>query len=93
MIFRRPELEKDNPVAPEPYVGPRRRLAMARAAASSQHVKAPDMKEALQSLSEAASHLMKSLPKARRTATNLKALRVAIAQAERALTAEDHSRL
>ena len=34
MIFRRPELEKDNPIAPEPYVGPRRRLAMARASAS-----------------------------------------------------------
>lgn len=93
MIFRRPELEKDNPVAPEPYVGPRRRLAMARAAASSHLVEAPDMKEALQSLAEAASRLMKSLPKARRTATNLKALRAAIAQAERALTAEDHSRL
>ena len=28
MIFRRPELEKDNPIAPEPYIGPRRRLAL-----------------------------------------------------------------
>lgn len=93
MIFRRPELEKDNPVAPEPYVGPRRRLAMARAAASSQLVEAPAMKEALQSLTEAASRLMKSLPRARQTATNLKALRAAIAQAERVLAAQDHSRL
>jgi hypothetical protein len=27
MVFKRPELEKDNPIAPEPYMGPRRRLA------------------------------------------------------------------
>lgn len=30
--FYRPELEKDNPIAPQAYVGPRRRLALARAA-------------------------------------------------------------
>ncbi len=30
--FRRPELEKDNPTAPQAYIGPRRRLALARAA-------------------------------------------------------------
>jgi hypothetical protein len=34
--FRRPELEKDNPIAPQMYVGPRRRRVLARAAASSQ---------------------------------------------------------
>ena len=31
-VFYRPELEKDNPAAPEAYVGPRRRIALARAA-------------------------------------------------------------
>ena len=35
-VFRRPELEKDNPVAPQMYVGPRRRLALARAASKAQ---------------------------------------------------------
>ena len=33
-ILYRPELEKDNPAAPQPYVGPRRRIALARAASS-----------------------------------------------------------
>ena len=35
-VFRRPELEKDNPVAPQMYVGPRRRLALARTASKAQ---------------------------------------------------------
>ena len=29
-VFRRPELEKDNPIAPQMYVGPRRRRALLR---------------------------------------------------------------
>ncbi len=33
-VFYRPELEKDNPLAPQPYVGPRRRIALARAASN-----------------------------------------------------------
>lgn len=92
MIFRRPELEKDNPIAPQPYIGPRRRLAMARAAASGELSDASDMKETLQSLSKAASHFVNSLPKARKADTGLKVLRDAIAQAERVLAAEGRSK-
>lgn len=87
MVFRRPELEKDNPIAPEPYIGPRRRLAMARAAASGKSTEVGDMKETLQTLTKAASHFVNSLPKARKAAMGLKALRDAIAQAEQVLAA------
>lgn len=87
MIFRRPELEKDNPIAPQPYVGPRRRLAMARAALLGKPAKVNDVKETLQTLTAAASHFVESLPKARKTAKGLKELRVAIALAERVLAA------
>jgi hypothetical protein len=91
MIFRRPELEKDNPIAPQPYIGPRRRLAMARAAASGELSDAGDMEETLQTMTKAASRFVNSLPKARKADTELKALRDAIAQAERVLAAEGRS--
>ncbi|HEY5931800.1 MAG TPA: hypothetical protein VIT63_02735 [Nitrospira sp.] len=90
MIFRRPELEKDNPIAPEPYIGPRRRLAMARAASSGKPAEVDDVKETLQALTTAASCFMDSLPKARKIEKGLKALRNAIAQAERVLAAEGY---
>ncbi len=88
MIFRRPELEKDNPIAPQPYIGPRRRLAMARAAASGELSEVGDMRDTLQTLTKAASRFVNSLPKARKVDTGLKALRDAIAQAEQALAAK-----
>jgi len=86
MIFRRPELEKDNPIAPQPYIGPRRRLAMARAAASGELGEVGDMRETLQTLTKAASRFVNSLPKARKADVGLKALRDAIAQAEQVLS-------
>jgi hypothetical protein len=92
MIFRRPELEKDNPIAPEPYVGPRRRLAMARAAASGKSTEVGDMKETLQTLMEAASRVVGSLSTTRKTDKRLSTLRDAIAQAERVLSARDSAR-
>ena len=85
MAFRRPELEKDNPIAPQPYIGPRRRLAMARAAASEELSEEGDMRDTLQILTKAASRFVSSLPKARKADTGLKALRDAIAQAEQVL--------
>lgn len=88
MIFRRPELEKDNPIAPEPYVGPRRRLALARATASKGFAEENDLKKSLQDLTLAASRYMDSLPKTRKTEKSLKVLLDAIAQAERVLAAE-----
>jgi len=88
MIFRRPELEKDNPIAPQPYVGPRRRLALARAAASKECTKENDLKKALQTLTLAASRYVDGLPKTRNTENSLKVLRDAIARAEGVLSSE-----
>ena len=88
MIFRRPELEKDNPMAPQPYVGPRRRLALARAAALKEFTEENDLKMALQDLTRAASHYVDRMSKAKKTEKSLKVLRDAIAQAERVMATE-----
>lgn len=93
MIFRRPELEKDNPIAPQPYVGPRRRLAMARAAVLENSREVGDMKETLRVLVDAASQLLRDLPNVRRPGKSVKVLQDAIAHAEQVLAAENHSRL
>ncbi|MBK9308604.1 MAG: hypothetical protein IPM58_16320 [Nitrospira sp.] len=88
MIFRRPELEKDNPIAPEPYMGPRRRLAMARAAALGHEVDAGNMKETLQALVRAAVRFLKEQPKVSTPGKNLVALRDALAKAHEVLAAD-----
>ena len=88
MIFRRPELEKDNPMAPQPYVGPRRRLALARAAALKEFTEENDWKKALQDLTMSASHYVDRMSKTRKTEKSLKVLRDAIAQAERVMATE-----
>ena len=87
MIFRRPELEKDNPIAPQPYIGPRRRLAMARAAAES--TETDDVRKTLRVLTEAAARMVDRLPSVRKGDKDLRTLRHAIAHAERVLSAED----
>jgi hypothetical protein len=86
MIFRRPELEKDNPIAPEPYVGPRRRLAMARAVAAGKSVEPGDVIETLHILTEAAARVVKRFSNQRKTDGDLETLREAIVQAERTLS-------
>ena len=86
MIFRRPELEKDNPIAPEPYVGPRRRLAMARAVAAGKSAEPGDVRETLQVLAKAAAQVVKRLSHQRKADKDLQTLREAIAQAERTLS-------
>jgi hypothetical protein len=91
MIFRRPELEKDNPVAPQPYIGPRRRLAMARAAASGKTTEVEDVRDTLKTLVEAATYFVRSRPKAKKTDEELGMLQKAIAQAQRALNTQDPS--
>lgn len=93
MIFRRPELEKDNPIAPEPYVGPRRRLAMARAATLENSTEAGDMKEMLQTLVNTAARFLRGQPKVRRPSRSLTALRDAIEKANQVLAAENRSRI
>ena len=85
-IFRRPELEKDNPIAPEPYVGPRRRLAMARAVAAGKSAEPGDVMETLQVLAKAAAQVVKRLSHQGKADKDLQTLREAIAQAERTLS-------
>ena len=85
MIFRRPELEKDNPIAPQPYIGPRRRVALARAAASREFTEENDLKKALRDLTLAASRYVDRVPNTRRTEKSLRVLLDAIARAERVL--------
>lgn len=85
-VFRRPELEKDNPIAPEPYVGPRRRRAMARAVAAGRSGEPGDVMETLQTLTEAAARVAKRFSNQRKTDGDLEKLREAIAQAERTLS-------
>jgi hypothetical protein len=92
MIFRRPELEKDNPIAPEPYVGPRRRLAMARAAALEKSTEAGDLKDTLRMLTSAAAEFLRRQPKVRKPGRSLMALRDAIAKADQVLAADIRSR-
>ncbi|MBS0151947.1 MAG: hypothetical protein JSR31_13490 [Nitrospira sp.] len=86
MMFRRPELEKDNPIAPEPYVGPRRRLAMARAVAAGKSVEPRDVMETLHVLTEAAARVVKRFSNQRKPDGDLEKLRDAVAQAERTLS-------
>lgn len=88
MVFRRPELEKDNPIASQPYVGPRRRRAQARAVPVEESVAVGEMKVVFQVLTDTASRFVRRLPKARIAAKDLAMLRDAIAQAERVLSAE-----
>ena len=87
-VFRRPELEKDNPVAPQMYVGPRRRRALARAAA-----KAPSRKdriaETLQAVTVAAERFIDSVPVSMESQKERAALLKAIAQAQSVLADGD----
>ncbi|MCE3223845.1 MAG: uncharacterized protein K0S58_2025 [Nitrospira sp.] len=63
---RRPELEKDNPLAPQPYVGPRRRQARARQSNSTRRVSQSEMGKTLQTLMEAAERFVNGAPRDRR---------------------------
>lgn len=87
-VFRRPELEKDNPVAPQMYVGPRRRLALARAASKSKDAAQSDMAGALQTLTAAAEGFVATVPVSKKRHKERSALLKAIAQARRHLTGE-----
>ena len=89
-IFRRPELEKDNPIAPQPYIGPRRRLALARAAAASGVAgETGDIQDTLHTLTEAASRYVTVVPKGQKADARYKALCDAIQQAKRFLSADE----
>ena len=85
---RRPELEKDNPVAPQPYVGPRRRRALSRTASSSSAAARSGMAETLQTLTEAAERFVNRLPRSKKLEEERTALLDAITQAQWLLSVE-----
>jgi hypothetical protein len=86
--FRRPELEKDNPIAPQMYVGPRRRRLLARAAASTQVTAQERMTEVMQSLMEAAERFVASVPPGKKLTQERKALLRAIVRTQQHLANE-----
>jgi len=86
---RRPELEKDNPTAPQLYVGPRRRSALSRRASASQ-TPAPDrMAAAMQALTAAAEEFVNGVPYVQELDMERNALLEAITQAQTLLSAGD----
>ncbi|MDH5667336.1 MAG: hypothetical protein OEY86_04915 [Nitrospira sp.] len=91
MAFNRPELEKDNPVAPQPYVGPRRRHAKNRASSAEESARTEQITERLRMLAKAASRFVNTLPKTKKADEGLTVLREAIVQAERALSVKGRS--
>jgi len=91
MVSRRPELEKDNPIATQPYVGPRRRHAQAVSVSMKESAEMGEMKTALYALTKAASQAVKRLPNTKAAGKNLSALRDAIAQAEQVLSVTGHA--
>lgn len=87
-VFRRPELEKDNPVAPQMYVGPRRRLALARVASKAQTSASGDMAETLQALTDAAERFVATVPASKKRHKERTTLLTAITHAQRLLSGE-----
>jgi hypothetical protein len=81
-VFRRPELEKDNPTAPQMYVGPRRRRVLLREASLSPAPRQGDMAETLQVLTAAAERFVASVPPSKKLQEERSALLEAIVQAQ-----------
>jgi hypothetical protein len=84
-VFRRPELEKDNPIAPQMYVGPRRRRELARETSSSLVTDQESITSVLQTLASAAERFVATVPPAKKPTRERKALLNAIAQAQQHL--------
>lgn len=84
-VFRRPELEKDNPVAPQVYVGPRRRRALTRAASTPQVTLQESVAEVIQILTAAAERFVARVPPAKQSTQERKALLKAITLAQKSM--------
>jgi hypothetical protein len=89
--FGRPELEKDNPMAPQPYVGPRRRRALSHDAASSRADARGDLKKTLQNLVAAAERFVNGVPRSKKLEEERNTLLDAITQAEWLLSVKQMS--
>lgn len=87
-VFRRPELEKDNPIAPQMYVGLRRRRALLREASLSPASRQGDMVEMLRGLTAAAERFVASVPPSKKLQEERSALLKAITQAQQLMSGE-----
>lgn len=87
-VFRRPELEKDNPIAPQLYVGPRRRRKLSRDAELAPSSAGGRLADALQALSQAAERFSESVPASKSNQKERAALLKAIGEANRLLLKE-----
>lgn len=85
---RRPELEKDNPVAPQLYVGPRRRQARSRKPDSARAGAQGEMGRTLQTLMEAAERFVNGAARSKKLEAERNALLDAITQAQWLLSVE-----
>jgi hypothetical protein len=86
---RRPELEKDNPSAPEPYAGRRRKkAAQARSIGSSSAGRPNEMGQSLLTLMEAAERFVNCSPRSKKLEDQRNALLDAITQAQWLLSVE-----
>jgi hypothetical protein len=85
-VFRRPELEKDNPIAPQMYVGPRRERALLREASLSSASTQGDMAETLKALTAAAERFVMSVRPTKKLQEERSALMEAIIQAQQLLS-------
>lgn len=85
---RRPELEKDNPTAPQLYVGPRRRRALSRATTPSHPAAQDEIAATLQALMAAAEEFLNGVPYVQELDKERNALLEAIAQAQTLLSPE-----
>jgi hypothetical protein len=89
--LRRPELEKDNPAAPQIYVGPRRRRAMLRAGSAASVPVQGGMAEVLRTLTIAAECFAVNVPPSKELYEERRALLDAIGQAQLLLSDESPS--
>ena len=85
---RRPELEKDNPTAPQLYVGPRRRRALSRATTPSHPAAQDEIAAAMHTLMSAAEEFVNGVPYVQELDKERNALLEAIAQAQTLLSPE-----
>ena len=86
---RRPELEKDNPVAPQPYAGPRRkRPRQPRAISSPSSDRLNEMGQALLTLMETAERFVNCAPRSKKLEEQRNGLLDAITQAQWLLSVE-----
>ena len=84
---RRPELEKDNPLAPQPHVGRRGRQARGKQSGSPRAAQS-EMGHMLQTLMEAAERFVNGAAKSKKLEAERNALLDAITQAQWLLSVE-----